>query len=47
MIHGILQKIFDILETLYLLSIPNMHKELLDGMNEPYSETIPEEQVNW
>ncbi len=34
-------------ETLYLLSVPGMKGKLLAGMNEPLSECIPEEEVEW
>ena len=34
-------------ETLYLLSIPGMKEKLQAGMNEPLSECIPEEEVEW
>ena len=34
-------------ETLYLLSIPGMKEKLLAGMNEPLSECVPEEEVEW
>ena len=34
-------------ETLYLLSIPGMREKLQAGINEPLSECIPEEEVEW
>ena len=34
-------------ETLYLLSIPGMKKKILDGMSEPLSECLSEEEVGW
>ena len=36
-----------LLETLQLVSVPGMKEKLLDGMNTPLSETIPEEEVLW
>ncbi len=34
-------------ETLYLLSIPGMKEKLLNGMAEPLSECISEEEAGW
>lgn len=37
----------DMMETLYLISIPGMREKLLDGKNTPLSETVSEEEVAW
>ncbi len=37
----------DMMETLYLTSIPGMREKLLDGKNTPLSETVSEEEVAW
>lgn len=34
-------------ETLYLDSIPNMTKSILEGAKEPLEDCIPEEMVEW
>ena len=36
-----------LIETLYLTSIPGMREKLVDGLNTPLEETIPEEDVSW
>lgn len=36
-----------LMETLYLSSIPNMKEKLMDGMNTPLDECIPENEVEW
>lgn len=36
-----------LIETVYLLSIPGMKEELLEGLNTPLSECIPEDEVAW
>lgn len=36
-----------LMETLYLVSAPNMRKELMDGMNTPPDECVPEDEVEW
>lgn len=36
-----------LMETLYLSSIPNMKEKLIDGMNTPIDECIPENEVEW
>lgn len=36
-----------LIETVYLLSIPGMKEELLEGLNTPLSECIPEDEVEW
>ena len=36
-----------LIETLYLSSIPAMEKAIIDGLNTPIDECIPENEVNW
>ena len=36
-----------LLETLYLTSVPGMKEKLLEGLDTPLSETVPEEEVVW
>lgn len=36
-----------LMETLYLSSIPNMKEKIIDGMNIPLNECIPENEVEW
>ena len=36
-----------LMETLYLCSIPTMKKRIIDGLNTPISECIPEDKVKW
>lgn len=36
-----------LIETLHLTSIPGMKEKLVEGLNTPLSETIPEEEVAW
>ena len=36
-----------LMETLYLSSIPNIKEKLIDGMNTPLDECIPENEVEW
>ena len=36
-----------LLETLYLTSIPAMKEKLIEGLQTPLEETIPEEEVDW
>ena len=35
------------IETIYLTSVPGMKDKLVEGLNTPLSETIPEEEVVW
>lgn len=35
------------LETLNLVAVPGMREKLLEGMNEPLSECIPETMIQW
>ena len=36
-----------LIETLYLASTPGMKEKLIDGLNTPLSDTVPEEEVEW
>lgn len=36
-----------LMETLYLSSIPNIKENIIDGMNTPLNECIPENEVEW
>ena len=36
-----------IMETLNLTSTPGMREKLIEGLNTPLSDTIPEEEVEW
>jgi PHD/YefM family antitoxin component YafN of YafNO toxin-antitoxin module len=36
-----------LMETIYLSSIPNMKERIIEGMNTPISECIPENEVEW
>lgn len=36
-----------LMETLYLSSIPNMKEKLIEGINTPLDECIPENEVEW
>lgn len=36
-----------LMETLYLSSVPHMKEQIIEGMNTPVSECIPENQVEW
>jgi PHD/YefM family antitoxin component YafN of YafNO toxin-antitoxin module len=36
-----------LLESLYLTSVPGMKETLVEGLNTPLSETVPEEEVAW
>ena len=36
-----------IMETLNLTSIPGIREKLIEGLNTPLSDTIPEEEVEW
>jgi antitoxin YefM len=37
----------NLIETMYLSSIPGMKEKIIDGMKTPVSECIPENEVNW
>lgn len=37
----------NLLETLYLNSVPGMHEKLIDGLNTPLEETVSEDSVVW
>lgn len=36
-----------LMETLYLTSISTMKENLINGKNEPISDCVPEDEVNW
>ncbi|HML38576.1 MAG TPA: type II toxin-antitoxin system Phd/YefM family antitoxin [Bacillota bacterium] len=36
-----------LMETLYLCSVPTMREQIIDGLNTPISECIPEDEVKW
>ena len=36
-----------LVETLYLNSIPGMKEKLVEGLNTPLEDTVPEEEVVW
>jgi len=36
-----------LIETLYLSSMPNVKNTILEGLNTPVSECIPENEVDW
>lgn len=36
-----------LMETLYLNSIPGMRERIIDGMNTPLEDCIPENEVEW
>lgn len=36
-----------LVETVYLNSIPGMKEKLVEGLNTPLEETVPEEEVVW
>lgn len=36
-----------LMETLYLSSVPNMKEHIIEGMNTPISECVPEDEVQW
>jgi PHD/YefM family antitoxin component YafN of YafNO toxin-antitoxin module len=36
-----------LMETLYLNSIPGMREKIIEGMNTPLDECIPENEVDW
>lgn len=38
---------FGLIESLQLASAPGMKEKLIDGLNTPLSDTIPEEEVEW
>ncbi len=37
----------DLLETLYLSSIPGMKEKIVKGLNTPLDECVPEDEVEW
>ena len=36
-----------LMETVYLCSIPGMKESIIEGLNTPLSECIPESEVKW
>lgn len=36
-----------LMETLYICSDPGMKEKIIDGMNTPISECLPEDEVEW
>lgn len=36
-----------LMETLYLTSVPGMKEKITAGMNEPWADAVPEEEVEW
>lgn len=43
----IIRKMLNIIETLYLSSIPSMGKTIIDGLNTPIDECLSEDEVSW
>ena len=37
----------NLMETLFLTSIPGMREKLIDGLHTPLDETVPEEEAGW
>jgi len=37
----------DLMETLYLNSIPGMREKIIEGRNTPLDDCIPENEVDW
>ncbi|HOV41367.1 MAG TPA: type II toxin-antitoxin system Phd/YefM family antitoxin, partial [Oscillospiraceae bacterium] len=36
-----------LMETIYLISIPNVREKIIEGIKTPISECIPEDEVEW
>jgi len=36
-----------LIETLYICSVPGLKERIMDGMNMPVSEFVPEDEVKW
>lgn len=36
-----------LMETLYICSVPGLKERIMDGMNKPVSEFVPEDEVEW
>ena len=36
-----------LIETLYICSVPGLKEQLIEGMNKPLSECVPEDEVKW
>lgn len=37
----------DIIETLYLMAIPGLEEQIVEGMNTPLDECIPSNKIEW
>ena len=37
----------NMMETLYLMSIPGMEEEIVEGMNTPLEDCVPADEVGW
>lgn len=36
-----------LMETLFLCSVPGMKEKIIEGLNTPLNETLPENEVEW
>lgn len=36
-----------LMETIYLCSVPNMREQIIEGLNTPVSDCVPEDKVDW
>ena len=36
-----------LMETLYLCSVPGMKEKIIEGLNTPLNESLPENEVEW
>lgn len=36
-----------LMETLYLCSVPSMKEKIIEGLNTPLNESLPENEVEW
>lgn len=37
----------NLMETLYLSTVPNMKEKIIEGLNTPLEECLPENEVQW
>ena len=37
----------NLMETIYLLSIPEQREKIIEGLNTPIEECVPEDEVDW
>lgn len=37
----------DLSETLYLMSIPGLYQDLIEGLNTPLEECTPDSELDW